>query len=210
MAEENKRSESRNFNEEHDFMRELLAKLGFKGEKQRKVKMLLLALLIGIILMIFSSCGGLTAEQRQDNEDGGKSESVGAEDTEAQLENKLAYVLSKIKGVGEVSVSVTLVSCGKTEYAVNASTTVNTTSENSADGSSKSVTQTTDSNDIVFENNNKTPVVVRQIGAEVQGVLVVAAGGDLPDVRSKITTAVSALLDIPAHKITVYGSDLAD
>ncbi|MGI5824498.1 MAG: hypothetical protein ACOX7J_02895 [Bacillota bacterium] len=184
-----------------------LEKIGFSGEKQRQVKMLLLVLLIGVVLMIFSSCNTGTSPGKFSAADTSISEEFSTSDEEAQLEAKLSEVLCKIKGVGNVSVSVTLASGSRTEYAVNASTTVNSAEESSSDGSIKNTTQTTSSNDVVFEDNNQSPVVVQEIRAEVQGVLIVADGGDKSEVCSQITAAVSALLDIPVHKITVCATE---
>lgn len=184
----------------------ILERLGIRGERKKQMKLLLLALLLGVVMMSFGSCDTSGAS------DGKADDVVPAEkfttaDEETQLEEKLQQVLSKIKGVGEVSVSVTLASGSRTEYAVNASTTVNTTEESDADGSSKNTTQNTSSDTIVFEDNDETPVVVQKSRPRVQGVLIVAEGGDDTVVRSQITAAVAALLDIPVHKITVCATE---
>ena len=44
---------------------------------------------------------------------------------------------------------------------------------------------------------------VQQSMAEVQGVLVVAEGGDNPAVRAQIAEALQNLLAVPAHKIVI-------
>lgn len=187
-------------------LEKLLERLGIRGERKKQVKLLLLALLLGVIMMSFGSCespmtGGDKTESHV------PAEKFTTADEEEQLEQKLQDVLSKIRGVGEVSVSVTLASGSRTEYAVNASTTVNTTNESDADGSEKNTTQSTSSDTIVFEDNDESPVVVQESRPQVQGVLIVAEGGGDTEVCSQITAAVAALLDIPVNKITVCATD---
>lgn len=187
-------------------MEKILERLGIRGERKKQVKLLLLALLLGVVMMSFGSCETPSVS-------GGKAENAApaerftTADEEGKLEEKLQQVLAKIKGVGDVSVSVTLASGSRTEYAVNASNTVNTTEESDADGSTKSTTQSTNSGTIVFEDKDESPVVVQESRPRVQGVLIVAEGGDDTEVRSQITAAVAALLDIPVHKITVCATE---
>ena len=198
---ENYNSET-NIPNNKNFFDDLLDKAGFKGEKKKQIKILILILLLGVLFMTIGSCdNSYRGSANTDNTP--VNEKFSTADEEEQLELKLEEVLSKIKGVGDLSVSVTLASGSRTEYAVNASTTVNSTTENSADGSEKITSQTTNNDTVVFEDNNTTPVVVQEIRPKVQGVLIVAEGGDDTKVSSQITQAVSALFDIPVHKVTV-------
>lgn len=187
-------------------LEKLLERLGIRGERRKQVKLLILALLLGVVMMSFGSCDSPVVGGDK-TEAGAPAEKFTTVDEEEQLEQKLQDVLSKIRGVGEVSVSVTLASGSRTEYAVNANTTVNTTKESGADGSEKNTTQSTSSDTIVFEDNDESPVVVQESRPLVQGVLIVAEGGGDTEVRSQITAAVAALLDIPVHKITVCPTD---
>ena len=198
---ENYNSET-NIPNNKNFFDDLLDKAGFKGVQKKKIKILILILLLGVLFMTIGSCdNSYRGSANTDNTP--VNEKFSTADEEEQLELKLEEVLSKIKGVGDLSVSVTLASGSRTEYAVNASTTVNSTTENSADGSEKITSQTTNNDTVVFEDNNTTPVVVQEIRPKVQGVLIVAEGGDDTKVSSQITQAVSALFDIPVHKVTV-------
>lgn len=187
-------------------MEKILARLGIKGERKKQVKLLLAALLLGVLMMSLGSCEtpGVVGKQAEES---AAAEKFTTADEEEKLEEKLQPILAKIKGVGDVSVSVTLASGSRTEYAVNASATVNTTTESNADGSEKSTNQSVSSDTIVFEDNDEKPVVVQESRPQVQGVLIVAEGGDDTAVRSRITAAVSALLDIPVHKITVCATE---
>lgn len=194
---ENELYEKTNKNIADDFF----SRMGFKGEKKKQLKILVLLLLLGIVCMSAGSCSQADSDKKETVSVEGNGFS--AFDEEEKLEQKLENVLSEIKGVGNISVSVTLASGNRTEYAVNAITTVNSTTENNSDGSEKKVSQTTNNDTVVFEDNNETPVVVQETRPQVQGVLIVAEGGDDTEVVSDIIQAVSALLDIPIHKITV-------
>ena len=48
------------------------------------------------------------------------------------------------------------------------------------------------------------PVVLREKMPEVQGVVIVADGADMPSVRLEITKAVQALLKVPNGNIEVF------
>lgn len=122
---------------------------------------------------------------------------------ETELEGRLAAVLSRIRGAGEVSVSVTFARSAQAEYAVNASTTVRSTEETTAGGQQRTTSEQTSSGSLVLADGNGEPVLVQQSMAEVQGVLVVAQGGGDPAVRAQIAEALQNLLAVPAHKIVI-------
>lgn len=182
---------------------EFLAKLGLGGKEKRRLAGLLLLLAAGLTLLGLSSLLG-----QRDRPGGAAQPQITAEavDEAAALEQKLAAILSRIRGAGEVSVAVTFGSSGRTDYAVNASTTLRTTEENDA-GGSRRTTEETRRDDMVLAAGNADPVAVQQSGPQVQGVLVVAAGADDPAVCGRIAAALSNLLDVPPHKIVICPAD---
>ncbi|MDE7014985.1 MAG: stage III sporulation protein AG, partial [Kineothrix sp.] len=52
-------------------------------------------------------------------------------------------------------------------------------------------------------DGSSTPYVVKTLQPLIEGVVVVAQGGDRPEVRRNITEAIVALFDIEPHKIKV-------
>ena len=178
-------------------------------EKRRRLIPLLAALIIGLALMFFSQgkedtneVSQIAAEQPSVTEKQ-SSELSGAEAEAARMEARLEESLSQIKGAGKVSVTVTYKTGSRMEYAVDASTKVYSTEEQSADGSRKITTETTTNDTVVQSQDGSSPVWVQEEAGEVQGVLIVAEGGDDSLVAAQLTNAVAALLDLPAHKITV-------
>ena len=106
--------------------------------------------------------------------------------------------------VGKVSVMVTVADQGediiekdKTEHT---STVTNTDS-----GSMEMTTEKESGEETVYEESGgeKAPYVSKEILPEIEGVLVVAEGGDSPRIVSDISDAVKALFQVEAHRIKV-------
>ncbi len=190
------------------FKPEFLAKLGLGEKEKRRLPLLFLLLAVGLLLMGLSSW---LSRQDRSGVPYSSAEAPPQAETEVSeeraLEQKLAEILGKIRGAGEVSVALTFAESGRTDYAVNASTTLRTTEENDQNGGVRSTTEQTRSDDLVLAEGNSNPVAVRRSSPEVQGVLVVAAGADDPAVCRQMAEALQNLLDIPAHKIVICPAD---
>lgn len=52
-------------------------------------------------------------------------------------------------------------------------------------------------------DGSKTPYVTHTLSAKVEGVTVLAQGGDSPVLKKNITEVIEALFDIEPHKIKV-------
>ena len=107
-------------------------------------------------------------------------------------EQKLAEILSNVKGVGEVRVMIEYSEGKESIIAENRKSENNSQSEN---------TQNKNESEIAFSNNN--PVVLKEIYPKVKGVIVVAQGGDNVEIKNQIISAVMSLLDLDANKIEV-------
>ena len=111
----------------------------------------------------------------------------------AALERRLKQVLGQMEGVGKAEVMITLSDSGETIV------------ENDASGGTRTTTdQETEETTVYVENGNeKHPYVTKEVLPKVEGVLVVAEGGDDPRVISDISDTVMALFRVEAHKIKV-------
>lgn len=106
-----------------------------------------------------------------------------------KLENKLANVLSKISGAGNVSVLITL-ECGfGYEYASNEETRTTSSGD----------TLTTKS--VIMVSNE--PVVEREIYPKVKGVVIVASGAGNFSVKMNLMNACMTVLEIDSSDITI-------
>lgn len=108
---------------------------------------------------------------------------------ESWMDGQLVNILSAIPGSGKVSVAVTLSRGVENRYAPGQS------------GSSS-----TSSNAPLVLNNlsgAQSLALLDEMGPEVQGVVVVAAGATSPTVRQEIQQAVSTLFQLQAYQVLV-------
>ncbi len=126
----------------------------------------------------------------------------GAGDTEYELE----AILSKIKGAGKVSVMITYSSGKSIEPAYNKKNSESDTLEKDSDGGNRTITQTSEDNNLAYEEmqgGSKKVVVLNETMPLVKGAVVISEGAWDASVREDILRAVEVLLDLPVHKIQV-------
>ncbi len=121
---------------------------------------------------------------------------------EETLEKRLEEMLKDMEGVGEVSVMVTLSSNEEKILAENITSNKQHTEEKDKVGGSRVSDTDAKTNDILMQSGN-VPYVIREEAPVVKGVFIVADGGDNDDTKLQIMNAVSSLLDVPVHKISV-------
>lgn len=121
---------------------------------------------------------------------------------EQQLEKRLVTILQKMNGAGAVSVMITVTSNEEKVLAEDVtSSTSNDQQQDQAGGTRHTTSQSTNQK-VVLQSGN-TPYVVKENKPEIQGVLILAEGASDSIVKSEITDAVSKLLGVPVHKISV-------
>lgn len=162
--------------------------------KANKFLSFLLLAAAGVLLMSFSSLS--LGEQVKD--DDRQTVSSTAFSGEQALAAELEVVLGKIKGAGEVTVSVSFAADGKTEYLL--SEDIVTQKEIGEGKESEQRTQKSS------PASSSLPVVAQK-APELRGVLVVAEGAGNSMVRRQLTEAVAGLLAVPYHKIIVLEAE---
>lgn len=143
-----------------------------------------------------------TADRDERQKDtGGMSENVYAE----YLEEKLEAVLSRMDGVGDVEVMVTVSDMGERVVEKDTNGTKTVTTEVDSAGGNRTVSENTAEGETVYVENGdeKYPYVQKEKMPTVEGVVVVAQGGGNSVVVSNISEAVEALLPVEAHRIKV-------
>ena len=113
----------------------------------------------------------------------------------AALERRLKQVLGQMEGVGETEVMITLSDSGETIVEKDQKEQRNRIEESDAGGGTRTTTEQ--------ETEETTVYVTKEVLPKVEGVLVVAEGGDDPRVISDISDTVMALFRVEAHKIKV-------
>lgn len=157
-----------------------------QGEKLRaflsQYRYVMLMLVVGVVLLILPTGDGETGEiATLDTGQTGTTDTAEAVET---LEERLSQVLSQIAGAGETQVILTLEDDGERVLA--------------QDSSGESSTN------VVLSQGGTEEVVAILTGAPTfRGALVVCQGGDSPQVRLSITTAIAALTGLSSDKIAI-------
>ena len=123
-----------------------------------------------------------------------------------KMEKRLEEVLSAMQGVGHVKVMITLASSGEKIVEKDIPLERSNIVENDSTGGNRSTNEMYSREETVYSTNSegdKIPYVIRENSAKVEGVSVVAQGGDQPQVQKNISDVIQALFGIEAHKIKV-------
>ncbi|MGL4737714.1 MAG: stage III sporulation protein AG [Cellulosilyticaceae bacterium] len=122
---------------------------------------------------------------------------------EELLEKRLEAILGQMEGAGKVDVMVTT---NASKEKVLASEVVHNTSdvqEVDGGGGTRATKKSDEQNKIVMQNGN-TPYVIKETRPTIEGVLVLAEGGDDALVKESIIKAVKSLVSIGENKISVF------
>ena len=131
---------------------------------------------------------------------------TGTEEYERYMENKLEQAISVMEGAGKVKVMVTVSSSEELVVEKDIPITRSDTQENDSEGGNRNVNEYKQEEETVYSRQSdggSAPYVVKTLQPLIEGVVVVAQGGDRPEVRRNITEAIVALFDIEPHKIKV-------
>ncbi len=124
---------------------------------------------------------------------------------EELLEEKMVAILTKVKGAGAVTVSITLENSSTQEHAKNIVRESKVVQEKDTSGGLRTTTETKENEQILLnkENGMDRPVVVREVKPLIKGVLVIAEGAYDSNVKANLTKAIEIGLGVPTYKITV-------
>ena len=171
---------------------------------------LLLIVLAGVMLLVLSlPSGGVPDKEEVPEEMEVSSESdalfLAMEKYAKRQERETAEILSKVEGLGEVEVMLTLASSEeKVTLQDDSVTEGDSVQEDTAGGSKKdSSYQSKGESVIVKKDGEESPYVVQIHSPAVEGVVVVAQGAGSGNKEKEIIEAIQALFPIEPHKIKV-------
>ncbi|WP_281725603.1 stage III sporulation protein AG [Lachnoclostridium phocaeense] len=173
---------------------------------------LLILLLSGVLLLVITlPISDESGESERSGAAGEQSGGVlpGEEDYAEYMERKLKDVLSKVSGVGEVEVMVTLRSTSEKVVEKDEEKESETMTEQDSQGGTRTTSRNSSSGTTVFgedgsgTSSGQEPYVTKELTPIVEGVVVIAQGGDEPVTVQNITEAVQALFNVDTHKIKV-------
>lgn len=134
-----------------------------------------------------------------------KSTTSNVDELEASYEKDLQQLLEKIKGVSEVEIMVNLDSTKVKVYEKNLVTGKQITDESDKNGGTREIEDyTSDSQAVLVRQGDKeVPLLIQTKKPEVRGVFVIAKGVDHATVKKWVIEAVSKVLDVPTHRVSV-------
>ena len=119
------------------------------------------------------------------------------EEYRANLESRLADIISHIDGAGDTGVMITIDSGKEYIYAQNMSV------DESSDSDSAKHSQENKYYTVKSQTNGEEPILIRESEPRVRGVIVVCEGAGNSAVRETIKTAVASIFNIAENKISV-------
>jgi len=125
---------------------------------------------------------------------------------ERALEIRLEEFFSLVEGAGQVRVMVSPLAGRETVFAVDVNESRSYSTEEDAQGGSRETRQHTSQEQTVMVTDRAgtdRPLVLREIEPRIEGIVIIAEGGDNPFVREALTRAARAVLGIDAHLIQV-------
>lgn len=196
-------------------IKEWLGKLGAGGGVRtwlRKDRLLIL-LLSGVLLLVIT----LPVSDKSGEEDSSLSQGEqaagtglsGGEDYAQYMEKRLEEALSEVSGVGKAKVMVTLRSTSEKVVEKDEEQESETVTEQDSQGGTRTTARSSSSGTTVYGESDsgasagQEPYVTKELTPSVEGVVVIAQGGDQPVTVQNITEAVQALFNVDTHKIKV-------
>ena len=121
------------------------------------------------------------------------------------LEVHLEELFSRMEGAGEVEVMITLASSSEKIVEKDTNGESETITEEDSAGGNRRTTNIVNDETTVYggETDQEQPYVSKELTPQVEGVVVLAAGGDDAVVKKNITEAAQALFGIDTHKIRI-------
>ncbi|MGL4345726.1 MAG: stage III sporulation protein AG [Cellulosilyticaceae bacterium] len=122
---------------------------------------------------------------------------------EELLEKRLEAILGQMEGAGKVDVMVTTNASKEKVLASEVVHNTSDTQEVDGAGGTRSTKKLDEQNKVVMQNGN-TPYVVKENRPQIEGVLVLAEGGEDAIVKENMIKAVKSLVNIGENKISVF------
>jgi len=184
-----------------------------------KTKYLIIVALVALLLLILGN-GFMTSNDTIENhmtdtlEQTDEVEETISKDSPSELivteleesyEKDLQKMLNNIQGVSEVEVMVNLDSTNIKVYETNLIKGQQITNESDTNGGIRKVEDQTEETQVVLvrQGDQEVPLLVQTEKPKVRGVFVVAKGVDHSEVKMWVIEAVSRVLDVPSHKVSV-------
>ncbi|MBQ4563026.1 MAG: stage III sporulation protein AG [Lachnospiraceae bacterium] len=174
-------------------------------KRQTWAIVLIIGLLLAVIVWPTNSGDG----SKKDGTHQAETPLVGTDELtyEEKLEEKLASILSRVRGAGKVTVMITLESSSELVLQKDETKNTETIREKDSAGGIRDSSTTDYSSSTVQAGAEGSPYVIKEINPKVSGVLVLAKGAGSAAVKNEIYEAVEALFNLEVHKIKVLEAE---
>ena len=182
-----------------DFMQKI------KEKKLKRSDWLILVLAGILILIIALPTDTKEKKQAEKSKENISKENNTMEASKDEIERKLEDILEKIDGAGDVKVMITYQDSGTQVVEKDKNTSENSLEESDSTGGVRSTQEQQLQESTVYEEADagNTPFVSKELLPKVEGILIVASGGDNQKVKQNISEAVLALFQVEAHRIKI-------
>jgi stage III sporulation protein AG len=205
-------------------IRNLLNKTDKDKTKTKKIHYIALIGLVGLLLLIISNMFNITSpdsesdhvlpiseenltnvEQetwKQNDQSDATSKIQSLEDA---YEKDLNHLLEQMNGISNVEVMVNLDATNEQVYQKNLIIGSQVTKELDQNGGTREIDDETREQTVVIlrQGDKEIPLTVQTKKPEVRGVLIVANGVENMEVKKWVIDAVSKVLDVPVHRVSV-------
>ena len=182
-----------------DFMQKI------KEKKLKRSDWMILVLAGILILIIALPTDTKEKKQAEEAKENISKENNTMEASKDEIERKLEDILEKIDGAGDVKVMITYQDSGTQVVEKDKNTSENSLEESDSTGGVRSTKEQQLQESTVYEEADAghPPFVSKERLPNVEGILIVASGGDNQKVKQNISEAVLALFQVEAHRIKI-------
>lgn len=192
---------------------------GKSKKPSKKTGYIMIIGLIGLLLLIVSNLFTSSTEKPEPDQQlkieekpetsevhsNSASSTSDVDELQASYKKDLEKMLENIQGVSEPEVMINLDSTNVKVYEKNLIKTLQTTDENDRNGGTRQIEENTEETEVVLvrQGDKETPLLIQTKKPEVRGVFVVAKGVDHATVKQWVVEAISRVLDVPTHRVSV-------
>ncbi len=167
----------------------------------------IVVILIGILLLVIAIPTGGTQQKDAEAADSQTKEQQDAYGNgyEEQLETRLETILEQIDGAGEIQAMITLKDQGESVVEKD----VTNERDNTTDADGGTSTRSSSQQTTVYSSQDD-PYQSKELMPQVEGILIVAQGGDNTRVQREIYDALLALFPVEVHKIKIVKMEMQE
>ena len=169
-------------------------------------------LILGVVLLVLSSSlfksdGGNKNPPPEDTISSIPSSADRSNSYESGLETRLEEALSLIDGAGKVKVMLTLSYGREIVVAEDKTTNESVTKDMAGQGEGRTTeSSNVESKKIIISGSDGVgiPLVLREVQPKIEGVIIIAEGGDNIFVKQALMSAAEAVLSLDISKVQIF------